>query len=279
MRLRDRLESAESDDYTPATDLVFSLFAMSVLLLAIFAALGRVTGENTKLAFSRDEGNLITSLAERAKCPFTPPADRAALETCIENMVSRQANAANASAYLGHEIWSRLYSDLHDKIAVTGAEPSVNGRFVIQLVNDLKAAQRVVGSQDANEIVLEVASMPDFSQARPMSYAANVALRWGEVLRQEFMRLSWPPGCISVAVNGAWRAGIFSDVEDRMGGLDAIEKRLDWETTARARSQPSSAASAEMRHIDNTLRVILRYSSQSRCAKGILTSFLSAVAK
>ncbi len=51
MRVIDRLqESGMADDYTPATDLVFSMLALTLLLLAIFGAGSHVNQGTSRLA-------------------------------------------------------------------------------------------------------------------------------------------------------------------------------------------------------------------------------------
>lgn len=77
MRLTDRLhEAGIADDYTPATDLVFSMLALTLLLLAIFGAGSHVTEGASRVALEHrksevdlletDRGRLAEQTAELA---------------------------------------------------------------------------------------------------------------------------------------------------------------------------------------------------------------------
>lgn len=59
MRVIDRLqESGMADDYTPATDLVFSMLALTLLLLAIFGAGSHVTEGTSRVALEHRQSEI-----------------------------------------------------------------------------------------------------------------------------------------------------------------------------------------------------------------------------
>lgn len=65
MRLSDRLyETGASDDYTPATDLVFSMLAMMILLLALAGADGHVSADKYGAMIRRLTGQIQTASSD-----------------------------------------------------------------------------------------------------------------------------------------------------------------------------------------------------------------------
>ncbi|GGF75247.1 hypothetical protein GCM10007301_38910 [Azorhizobium oxalatiphilum] len=265
MRLRDRMEQYDGDDYTPATDLVFSLFAMTVLLLAIFGAGSHVKDQNVNGLITLTREDLVATREQSE----TLQAENAALRARVEQAEARATAVVPAGAQAPKTLVVAEFTRLRRDMSKDGFTPA----FIAQVKASLRGAAAEAGRRQANEITIEISARLALDEPEALDEAMIDSLTWSGWLRTALAQTALPAGCILVQPMGGWRAMQIGRIAYEADGAQKIRAIVDGGPEAKKyRTGPSPASSALEE--DDRLRIMLRRDETSRCDAAALTKAL-----
>lgn len=249
-RRTDHLWEEPGDDYTPATDLIFSMFAMTVLLLALFGAGDhvktvdsgtRITIEKEKVdALERDNRALSDRLArfvlaedalreQQKKAARTSP-----LDTPAKLLAERDEAIALADDYRrrletlqGRIDFTQIRLGTLDETAAgpfmaaaAGFSPAVRDRLLALVA----ARAGDVATIRANRLVFEISTSAELGAAADgTDLDMKEAMNWGEALMRAMRPTALPVGCLAVLPSGKLHSAHLHELADRPGGGKAVD--------------------------------------------------------
>lgn len=244
-RRSDHLWADSGDDYTPATDLVFSMFAMTVLLLTMFGAGDHIkTVESldtikvdrkeindlrTDIGFLRDENRTLKAQVEKSRLPGPAPSGR--VDTLIKMGTVKEA-----------EVGPFMADDVQ-------FSPAVRDRLLALI------------AQHAGEIAVLQANRLIFEIATSAIHGANEdgvdidmmeTMNWAEALMRAMRRSPLPVGCLAVLPTGKLHSAHLRALTTAPGAGKALD---DFESLLKLKRIPASIArelnlaKSEDRHI------------------------------
>ncbi|MGR7997350.1 hypothetical protein [Xanthobacter sp. ZOL 2024] len=269
-------EAEPADDYTPATDLVFSLFAMSVLLLAIFGAGSHVRDaearqvvattaldlDYTKAQYEQlraERDALRQELAERpptppaAPLPAAPPAAAVTVDRAARPQVVVTLTQERAGAFLA-------------------ADGRMAASVMREIRDRLKGASAQARQLGANEVVFEVSASLDPRSAEPLADAMARSMGWGEGLLDAFAATPLPVACVLMEPVGGRRAAPLARFAYEADGGRKIDDIVAGAVAAAAEKR--ALRMEGVRPQDDMIRVILRRNDESRCDPRVLAAAL-----
>lgn len=304
MARRRPVDREQLDDYTPATDLVFSMFAMTVLLLAIFGAgdhvkenaqQGRVMVFQAQLDRMKEErGALEAKIAAQAEAPISPqaalepdarrPAEPLASERLAaleHDLIAARARAQEAEARL------RRRADLEVAQARLGeVSEGADGPFMLsgqgafspavlaRLLAILRAGRAQVEAIQANRILFELSTA---AQRGPAEDGTDLDLMetmvWAEALVRALRPSGLPPGCLAVLPAGKLRSSFLNRLAAGRDGAGAV---ADFEDLLRLKKLPPPVRREieAARPSDRRIMVWAQAVSGDACEAGILSEAL-----
>lgn len=243
MRVTDRLfEAGAGDDYTPATDLVFSMLALTLLLLAIFGAgshvtesrslstIGDLAGDKATLVAELDAARKTIAELEAAGPPSTQSATIVRLKRDID-VLQRQ-----------YETKTRQYEEIMDELArvqklakadlrlppitrdthgaFLGADDRISASVLETVRRGLRAQKGAVLGARFNEVTISVETgmVPDRSTPEGPDDETFETFKVAVALQQGLWTTPLPPACVVIEPIGKARA---SGLVDRLTQPDA----------------------------------------------------------
>lgn len=269
-------EGEPADDYTPATDLVFSLFAMAVLLLAIFGAGSHVRDSEARQIVATTALDLDYTKAQYEKLQ----AERDALRQQLAShpppasASPQQLRAPPAPAKPDSGPRTQVVAVLTQ--AGAGAFMTEDGRMAQPLLGEIRGRLKGASAQarqlGANEVLFEVSASINPRSPKPLADAMLQSMEWGEGLLEAFASTSLPLACVLIEPMGGRRAAPFAGfayetdggrkVGDIVAGLKAAVAEKGALRLESARGQ------------DDMIRLILRRNDESRCDPQVLAETL-----
>lgn len=266
MARRRPVDREQLDDYTPATDLVFSMFAMTVLLLAIFGAgdhvkenaqQGRVLVFQAQLdRMEQERGALEATIAAQAVAPVAPqaavlpdvrrptgPLASERLATLEQDLIEARARAQDAEARL------RRRADLEVAQARLGAvSEGADGPFMrpgqgafspvvlARLLAILRAGRAQMEAIQANRILFELSTAAQRGRAEDgTDLDLMETMVWAEALVRALRPSGLPPGCLAVLPAGKLRSSFLNRLAAGREGAGAV---TDFEDLLRLQKLP-----------------------------------------
>lgn len=269
MARRRAMDREQLDDYTPATDLVFSMFAMTVLLLAIFGA-GDHVKENAQQGqvmvfqaqldrMAQERRALEAQVAAQAAGPApipspgraptgalapSPPDDSAArLLALQDDLAQARIRAQEAEARL------RRRADLEMAQARLGeVSEGADGPFMLpqqaafspaslaRLLAILHAGRSQMEAIRANRILFELSTAAQRGRADDgTDLDLMETMVWAEALVRALRPTGLPPGCLAVLPVGKLRSSFLNRLAAGPKGAEAVS---DFEDLLRLRRVP-----------------------------------------
>lgn len=248
-RRTDHLWEEAGDDYTPATDLIFSMFAMTVLLLALFGAGDHVktVDSGTRITIEKDKVDAL----ERDNRALSDRLARLVLdEEALREKLKKSAPPAAASparllaerdeAIALAEDYRRRLETLQGRIDFTqirlgGLDETAAGPFMAdgatfspavrdRLLSLVAARAGDVAAIRANRLVFEISTSAELGAAGDGTDLDMMeAMNWGEALMRAMRPTALPVGCLAVLPSGKLHSAHLHELADRPGGGKAVD--------------------------------------------------------
>lgn len=251
MRVSDRLhEAGIADDYTPATDLVFSMLALTLLLLAIFGAGSHVTEGKSEVTFEKQRTRIAELDHESRDLAVVNAGLKSELEKLKNELALRPAakpaapDAPREKLLRDLQVLERQYAEktkqyetIMDELkeAQRLAQPEIrlppitadtfgsflapDGRIsqpvLTEVVRGLRSVREQVSERRLNEIVLsiETGHVPGKSTPSGPDDESFETFLVGSALVRGLWTTSLPPACIAIQPLGRVRG---SGLVDRL---------------------------------------------------------------
>uniref|UniRef100_Q07JG2 Uncharacterized protein n=1 Tax=Rhodopseudomonas palustris (strain BisA53) TaxID=316055 RepID=Q07JG2_RHOP5 len=231
-RRSDHLWADSGDDYTPATDLVFSMFAMTVLLLAMFGASDhirtiesidtikvdrkQIEGLRTDVSALKAE-NLDLKLQNEKRQPL-PAAPQPRLDTQIK---IGNVTEADVGPFMADDV--QFSPAVKDRILA----------LIGQRAGDIATLQ-------ANRLIFEIATSALHGATEDgVDLDMTETMNWGEALMRTMRKSPLPVGCLAVLPIGKLHAAHLRALTTAPGAGKALD---DFESLLTLKRVPISIA-------------------------------------
>lgn len=302
----DLMWAEQGDDYTPATDLIFSLFAMTVLLLALFGAgdhvarvdcgrsIGISLGEAERLrSENRDLKSKLDTLS--AQCParagVTKPPAALPVPAVAPSDWRQQLDEARAEA----ERYRQELAGIRAKIDYTQLElgtlseketgsfmnDSTNFSAAVRdrLVAMIGARARDIETLRVNQLVFELGT----SAARGASEDGTdldlmETMIWSEALMRAMRATPLPVGCLAVEPVGKLRSVYVAGLATAPGAGKSMN---DFERMLKLKQLPPDVAGLirAARFDDRHITVWARSNAAVNCDPDVLSAAIAVAAR
>jgi hypothetical protein len=233
--MRRGLWEDEGDEYGPGVDLVFSLFAVTVLLLGILGAGGRDAppAEASPTLFAPEE-----ILA--ASTPDTPPIE-----------------------YRTELVWEIGFTRESEIFTDDGA--SVSRNVVVSIARTLKGSTTAPESAP-NIMLIEVhAGLANSAELTGGRDAAMIrSMLWGEAFHRALSDIGLPPACVLISPRGATRSNAIKTITLRPNSVSEVRAVEQAVRTGAFREQEDSAISRN-RSSDQKIRLLAITDQADEC--------------
>ena len=292
-----------ADDYTPATDLVFSMLALTLLLLAIFGAgshvtenrsretIGDLTGDKVDLAAALDRANSRIGALEAQVAATPPPAPGSVEFRLAQTMRDRDVLQRQ------YDDKTRQYETVMDDLARTralakgeirlspitaeavgdffGPDDRITRPVVDAVIRGLKATRADVVERRSNEIAIQVETGNMTGKATPKGPDDEMVETFsiGAALQRELWATPLPPACVVVEPIGRIRA---SGLVERLAapGAGALIEAF----VGSGRSLDGAELQARLRPLlqkDKRIFIVVRRAEKSPCSSEALSEAIS----
>ena len=306
-RRNDHLHTETGDDYTPATALVFSMFAMTVLLLALFGA-----GDHVKT--NANTGKVLVVLHELEQTLAqneTLRAEKAALDKEIATLRSRLAELEKVKPGSGNDttirdLRARLTEALElsedyrrrleaiqkridfAQIRVGEVDEATVGPFLVggstfapqirdRLLGTVAARADQIAALRANRLVFEIStSASRGAGADGTDLDLMESMSWGEALIRAMRPTPLPVGCLAILPTGKLHSTLLHELAVRPGAGKAID---DFEKLLGLKPVPQAIAAQldRVRRTDRHITVWAQSVATDSCDPAVLAAAVAAL--